>query len=133
MGKIGKVVQVIGPVVDVEFDEDNLPEIYNAVRITDPGEATGVPLDIVTEVQQHLGENQVRCVSMVPTGGLVRGMQAEDTGQPITMPVGNGTLGRVLNVIGQPVDKLGPINSEQHWPIHREAPTYEQQDTKIKE
>jgi len=131
MGKIGRVVQIIGPVVDVEFDDEDLPAIYNAVRITDPGEDTGVPLDIIAEVEQHLGENRVRCVSMVPTDGLVRGTPAEDTGQPIKMPVGEATLGRVLNVIGEPVDKLGPVNAEDHWPIHREAPTFEQQDTKI--
>jgi F-type H+-transporting ATPase subunit beta len=131
MGKIGRVVQIIGPVVDVEFDDEHLPAIYNAVRITDPGVDTGVPLDIIAEVEQHLGENRVRCVSMVPTDGLVRGTQAEDTGQPIKMPVGKATLGRVLNVIGQPVDKLGPCEAEDHWPIHREAPTFEQQDTKI--
>jgi F-type H+-transporting ATPase subunit beta len=131
MGKIGRVVQVIGPVVDVEFDEEHLPAIYNAVRITDPGAASGVPLDIIAEVEQHLGENRVRCVAMVPTDGLVRGTPAEDTGEPIKMPVGEATLGRVLNVIGQPVDKLGPCNATDHWPIHREAPTFEQQDTKI--
>jgi len=131
MGKIGKVVQVIGPVVDVEFEEDHLPEIYNAVRITDPGQGGGVPLDIIAEVQQHLGENQVRAVSMVPTGGLVRGMKAEDTGAPIKMPVGEATLGRVLNVIGDPVDHRGPVDAEDHWPIHREAPTMEQQSTTV--
>jgi F-type H+-transporting ATPase subunit beta len=131
MGKIGRVVQVIGPVVDVEFDEECLPAIYNAVHITDPGEASGVPLDIIAEVEQHLGENRVRCVAMVPTDGLVRGTPAEDTGEPIKMPVGKATLGRVLNVIGEPVDKLGPCEAEDHWPIHREAPTFEQQDTKI--
>jgi F-type H+-transporting ATPase subunit beta len=131
MSNIGRVVQIIGPVVDVEFDEDHLPAIYNAVRITDPGDETGVPLDIIAEVEQHLGENRVRCVSMLPTDGLVRGTKAEDTGQPIKMPVGEATLGRVLNVIGEPVDKLGPCNAQDAWPIHREAPTFEQQDTKI--
>jgi F-type H+-transporting ATPase subunit beta len=131
MGKIGRVVQIIGPVVDIEFDEEHLPAIYNAVRITDPGEETGVPLDIIAEVEQHLGENRVRCVSMVPTDGLVRGTQAEDTGQPIKVPVGEATLGRVLNVIGEPVDKKGPVDAEDHWPIHREAPSFEAQDTKI--
>jgi F-type H+-transporting ATPase subunit beta len=125
------VVQIIGPVVDIEFGDDNLPAIFNAVRITDPGEESGVPLDIVAEVEQHLGENRVRCVAMVPTDGLVRGTQAEDTGQPIKMPVGEATLGRVLNVIGQPVDKLGPCEAEDFWPIHREAPSFEQQDTRI--
>ena len=131
MGKIGKVVQVIGPVVDVEFEEDHLPEIYNAVRITDSGEGGGVPLDIITEVQQHLGENQVRAVAMVPTGGLVRGMKAEDTGSPIKMPVGEATLGRVLNVIGEPVDHRGPVDAEDHWPIHREPPTLAEQSTTV--
>jgi len=131
MCNVGRVVQVIGPVVDVEFEEEHLPAIYNAVHITDPGDASGTPLDIIAEVEQHLGENRVRCVSMVPTDGLVRGTPAEDTGEPIKMPVGEATLGRVLNVIGQPVDKLGPCNATDHWPIHREAPTFEQQDTKI--
>ncbi len=131
MGHLGRVVQVIGPVVDVEFDEAHLPAIYSAVRITDPGERTGIPLDIIAEVEQHLGENRVRCVAMVPTDGLVRGTTAEDTGEPIKMPVGEATLGRVLNVIGEPVDKLGPVHAKDHWPIHREAPTFEQQDTKI--
>jgi F-type H+-transporting ATPase subunit beta len=131
MGKIGRVVQIIGPVLDVEFDEEHLPAIYNAVHIKDSGEATGVPLDIIAEVEQHLGENRVRCVAMVPTDGLVRGMPAEDTGEPIKMPVGVPTLGRVLNVIGQPVDKLGPVNAKVHWPIHRDPPSFEEQDTSI--
>ena len=131
MGKIGRVVQIIGPVLDVEFDEEHLPAIYNAVHIKDSGETTGVPLDIIAEVEQHLGENRVRCVAMVPTDGLVRGMPAEDTGEPIKMPVGVPTLGRVLNVIGQPVDKLGPVNAKEFWPIHREAPSFEEQDTSI--
>ena len=96
MGKIGRVVQIIGPVLDVEFDEDHLPAIYNAVHIKDSGEKTGVPLDIIAEVEQHLGDNRVRCVAVVPTDGLVRGMPAEDTGEPIKMPVGEATLGRVL-------------------------------------
>jgi len=131
MGKFGRVVQIIGPVVDIEFDEEHLPAIYNAVHITDPGEETGVPLDIIVEVEQHLGENRVRCVAMVPTDGLVRGTQAEDTGEPIKMPVGEATLGRVLNVIGEPVDNKGPVNAKDHWPIHRAAPSFESQDTKI--
>jgi len=131
MGKTGKVVQVIGPVVDVAFDDDHLPAIYNAVRITDPGTHGGEPMDVIAEVARHLGENQVRCVAMQPTDGMVRGMQAEDTGEPIKMPVGNCTLGRVINVIGQPVDKLGPIEAEDYWPIHREAPKFEDQDTRV--
>ena len=131
MGKIGKVVQVIGPVVDVEFDEEHLPAIYNAIRITDPGSGGGTALDITAEVEQHLGENRVRCVSMEPTDGLSRGASAEDLGEPIKMPVGNATLGRVLNVVGRPVDQLGEVKAEDHWPIHREAPSFEEQDTEI--
>src|SRR5437870_7167549 len=93
---LGRVVQVIGPVVDVRFEEHQLPQIYNAVRITSEGFDVPEPLDIVTEVQQHLGEGRVRCVSMKPTEGVVRGMKAYDTGGPITVPVGRGTLGRVM-------------------------------------
>ncbi len=129
MGKAGKVVQVIGPVVDVEFDDENLPAIYNAVRITDPGTDTGVPVDIIAEVEQHLGENRVRTVAMEPTDGLVRGTTVLDLGQPISVPVGEATLGRVMNVIGQPVDKLGPIEADERWPIHRDAPAFKDQST----
>jgi F-type H+-transporting ATPase subunit beta len=126
-GNVGRVVQVIGPVLDVEFEPERLPEIYNAVRLDDPGTETGIPLAIVAEVAQHLGENQVRCISMSPTDGVVRGMAVVDTGQPISMPVGKDTLGRILNVVGQPVDGLGPLEGEERWPIHREAPTLEEQ------
>ncbi len=131
MAKIGRVVQIIGPVVDIEFDEGHLPSIYNAVRIVDAGAETGVPVDVIVEVEQHLGENQVRCVAMEPTDGMVRGMRAEDTGEPITVPVGEGTLGRVINVVGKPVDKLGPIQSTERWPIHREPPSYAEQSTRV--
>jgi F-type H+-transporting ATPase subunit beta len=131
MGKIGKVVQVIGPVVDVEFDDDHLPAIYNAVRIKDAGVDTGQPVDVICEVEQHLGENRARTVAMEPTDGMVRGMAVEDTGQPITVPVGEATLGRVINVIGKAVDKLGEIGASERWPIHREAPPFEEQSTKI--
>jgi len=130
MGKIGKVIQVIGPVVDIEFDGDHLPAIYNAIHITDAGEG-GNALDLICEVEQHLGDNRVRTVSMEPTDGLVRGARAEDTGQPIKVPVGKATLGRVLNVIGKPVDRLGDVNAEDHWPIHREAPSFEEQNTDV--
>ena len=123
-GNVGKIVQVIGPVVDVEFADGTLPAILNAVRLSDPGLETGVPVDIVTEVAQHLGENRVRCISMKPTDGVVRGMEAVDSGQPISVPVGIATLGRVLNVVGDPVDELGPVNSEERWAIHREAPPF---------
>jgi F-type H+-transporting ATPase subunit beta len=131
MSKKGRVVQIIGPVLDIEFDEDHLPAIYNAIHISDSGETTGVKLDIIAEVEQHLGDNRVRCVAMVPTDGLVRGMEAVDTGEPIKMPVGEATLGRVLNVIGKPVDKLGPVVAEEYWPIHRDPPSFEQQDTSV--
>jgi len=131
MEKIGKVVQVIGPVVDVEFDENHLPAIYNAVRIVDPGQETGIPVDVICEVQQHLGENRVRTVAMEPTDGMVRGMRAEDSGEAITVPVGEATLGRVINVVGKAVDKLGAIEVKERWPIHREAPSFEDQSTKV--
>jgi len=128
-GVDGHVVQVIGPVVDVEFPEGHLPAIYNSVEINDTSEAGD--LSVVTEVMQHLGENRVRCVSMQPTDGLVRGMKATDTGVPITMPVGRETLGRVLNVVGQPVDGMGPCVTKERWPIHREAPAFDQQSTSV--
>ena len=99
----GRVVQIIGPVVDVEFPEKHLPPIYQALRIVSEGFDVPTPIDVIAEVQQHLGEGRVRTVSMLPTDGMVRGMKAIDTGGPITMPVGEGTLGRVLNVIGEPV------------------------------
>jgi F-type H+-transporting ATPase subunit beta len=128
---IGKVVQVIGPVVDVAFDEKNLPSIYTAVRITSEGFEVPAPIDIVTEVQQHLGEGRVRAVAMQPTDGLVRGMKAIDTGAPISIPVGRETLGRIMNVIGNPVDEQGPIKCTKTYPIHRHAPTFEQQNTSL--
>ncbi len=129
--KVGKIVQIIGPVVDVEFP-GHLPNIYNAVRITGnlPG---GEPVDVVCEVQQHLGENRVRAVAMKRTDGLQRGMSAEDTGAPISVPVGAQTLGRVLNVLGEPVDFPDrPVNAAERWPIHRPAPSLEQQSTELK-
>ena len=125
----GHVVQVIGPVVDVEFPEGHLPAIYNSVEIRDTSEAG--EMHVVTEVMQHLGENRVRCVSMLATDGLVRGMKAIDTGVPITMPVGRETLGRVLNVVGVPVDEKGPCVTKERWPIHRDAPSFEQQSTQV--
>ena len=128
---IGRVVQVIGPVLDVEFPEGHLPAIYNAVTVKDEGKETGVPIDLVAEVAQHLGDNRVRCISMKPTDGMVRGMAAVDTGGPITMPVGEGTLGRILNVIGEPVDGLGPVSAKERWSIHREPPKFEDQSTEI--
>src|SRR5438445_1379438 len=130
-GHVGKVVQIIGPVVDVEFTEKYLPPIYQALRITSDGFDVPDPINVIAEVQQHLGEGRVRAVSMLPTDGMVRGMKATDTGGPITVPVGEGTLGRVMNVIGEPVDNLGDIPHEQRYPIHRHAPTFEEQSTEL--
>jgi F-type H+/Na+-transporting ATPase subunit beta len=130
MEKIGKVVQIIGPVVDCEFEEKHLPSIYNCVIIE--GEAGGETVRVSTEVQQHLGESRVRCVSMQRTDGMVRGMKATDTGQPISVPVGKETLGRVMNVVGRPVDELGEINAKKTYPIHRSAPSFEDQSTETK-
>jgi F-type H+-transporting ATPase subunit beta len=127
---VGRVVQVIGPVVDVEFP-GKVPPIYTALRIQDDGSAGGEKLDVIAEVEQHLGENRVRCVSMLPTDGMVRGMKAVDTGGPITVPVGPATLGRVLNVIGEPVDDQGAVKASKRYPIHRPAPSFEEQATKL--
>jgi F-type H+-transporting ATPase subunit beta len=133
MSNVGHVTQVIGVVVDVAFDEGELPAISNALKIVkegDGGSSDGRG-EIVVEVAQHLGENTVRCVAMEPTEGLVRGMQAVDLGAPISVPVGKGVLGRVVNVIGEPVDKLGPISASERWPIHRDAPPLTEQATTI--
>ncbi len=130
MGKVGRVVQIIGPVVDCEFEEQHLPAIYNAVVIE--GDTPGGHLHVTTEVQQHLGENRVRCVSMQRTDGMVRGMPATDTGLPIEVPVGRGTLGRVMNVVGLPVDQKGDIPASKKYPIHRPAPSFEEQSTDTK-
>jgi len=128
---VGKVVEVIGPVVDVEFPEGELPAIYNAIEIVSDGFEVTEPIRIITEVEFHLGESRVRTVSMHPTDGLVRGMKANDTGGPITVPVGREVLGRVINVIGDPVDKKGPVKTEKRYPIHRPAPALEDQDTNL--
>jgi F-type H+/Na+-transporting ATPase subunit beta len=125
----GKVVQVIGPVVDVEFPVDHIPAIYNAVHITSEGFESKVPIDVTAEIAQHLGEGRVRCVAMEPTDGMVRGMKAVDRGEAISVPVGKPTLGRILNVLGKPVDELGPVDAKDSFPIHRPAPTFEQQAT----
>ncbi len=128
----GKVVQVIGPVIDIVFPE-GLPAIYNAVRIVSDGAGGSAKIDVVAEVEQHLGENRVRAVAMKPTDGMTRGMEVIDTGAPISVPVGPETLGRVLNVLGEPVDFPDrPVNSKERWPIHRHAPTLEQQSTELK-
>jgi F-type H+-transporting ATPase subunit beta len=129
--RTGTVVQVIGPVVDIKFQECELPEIYTAIRITSEGFDVKTPVDIVVEVEQHIGEDRVRCVSMHPTDGLSRGMKAVNLGGPIEVPVGKGTLGRLMNVIGEPVDKLGPIVTDKKYPIHRDPPPLEEQSTKL--
>ncbi len=125
----GRVVSVIGPVVDVEFPENYLPAILNAVKIFDDGDLGVVPIDVTCEVAQHLGENRARCISMQPTEGMVRGMVATDLGEPISVPVGKQTLGRVLGVLGEPVDGKGPVETEKRMPIHREAPPLVDQST----
>ena len=129
--KVGRVVQVIGPVLDIEFPEGHLPAIYNAIVVKQEAGKDGVAIDVVAEVAQHLGENRVRCISMKPTDGMVRGMKATDTGAPISVPVGDETLGRILNVIGEPVDNLGPVNAKERCSIHREPPRYEDQSTDV--
>jgi len=129
--KIGQVVQVIGPVVDVAFPEKDLPPIYTAIRISSEGFDVPVPVDIMVEVEQHIGDFKVRCVSMHPTDGLARGMKAISLGKPIEVPVGEGTLGRLMNVIGEPVDHLGPIIGSKKYPIHRQPPPLDQQSTRM--
>jgi F-type H+-transporting ATPase subunit beta len=130
--RIGRIVQIIGPVIDVEFEAGNLPEIYNALRVHADTKETGT-IDVIAEVEQHLGENRVRAVAMKPTDGMQRGMSAEDLGAPISVPVGPETLGRVLNVLGEPVDFPDrPVTSKDRWPIHRKAPALEDQSTELK-
>ena len=126
---IGKVITISGPAVDVQFEEANMPPIFQALRIVSEGFNVPTPLDVIVEVQQHLGEGRVRCIAMVATEGMVRGMKAIDTGAGITVPVGRETLGRVLNVLGEPVDELGPVNAKVHMPIHRQAPAFDEQST----
>jgi F-type H+-transporting ATPase subunit beta len=128
--KVGRVVQVIGPVVDIEFEGGHLPAIYNAVRITSDSQTQKI--DVIVEVEQHLGENRVRTVAMKRTDGMQRGMTAIDTGAPISMPVGAATLGRVMNVLGEPVDFPDrPVDSKERWSIHRHAPSLEDQSTEL--
>ena len=129
---VGKVVQVIGPVLDVEFDPEHMPEIYNALRV-DTTTPSGQAIDLVAEVQQHIGRGQVRAVSMSSTDGVTRGMDVQDTGQAITVPVGEVALGRILNVLGEPVDEMGPVGNGgtvERWPIHREAPRFQNLEPK---
>jgi F-type H+/Na+-transporting ATPase subunit beta len=126
---IGKVVQVSGPAVDVQFEEATMPPIYQALRVTSEGFTVPAPIDVILEVQQHLGEGRVRTVAMTATDGMVRGMNVLDLGSQITAPVGRETLGRVLNVVGDPVDELGPVGEKLRKPIHRPAPSFEEQST----
>ncbi|HEV7646059.1 MAG TPA: F0F1 ATP synthase subunit beta [Pyrinomonadaceae bacterium] len=129
--KVGRVVQIIGPVVDVEFSDGYLPPIYQALRIVSEGFEVETPVDVVAEVQQHLGEGRVRAVSMLPTDGMIRGMKVIDLDGGITVPVGPATLGRVMNVIGDPVDELGEVKSETRANIHRHAPSFDEQATEL--
>jgi F-type H+-transporting ATPase subunit beta len=126
---IGHVVQISGPVVDAQFTEDTVPPIYEALRVTSEGFNVPSPINVVLEVEQHLGEGRVRCVAMEATEGMVRGMKVIDLGGQISVPVGHGTLGRVMNVIGEPVDQLGPIQAKERMPIHRPAPPFDEQAT----
>jgi len=126
----GKVTQVLGPVVDVEFPPGDLPEIYTALRVSNPSLGKGEG-NLVLEVAQHLGENTVRTIAMDSTDGLARGVPVRNTGSPIVMPVGKATLGRILNVVGEPVDEKGPVKATEHWPIHRAPPTFTDQDVRV--
>jgi len=128
---IGKVVQVAGPAVDCEFPEGHIPLVYTAIRITSEGFEGPSPIDIICEVEQHIGEGRVRTIALQPTEGLVRGMKAVSLGHPVEVPVGKETLGRVLNVIGEPVDNMGPVNTKLKYPIHRPSPSFEDQSTRL--
>ncbi len=128
----GKVIQVAGPAVDIQFSEGEIPVIRTAIRITSEGFNAPTPIDIICEVAQHIGEGRVRTIALQPTEGLVRGMKAESLGEPVTVPVGRETLGRIMNVIGQPVDEMGPVNTKMRYPIHRPAPAFEEQSTELK-
>ncbi len=130
MAEKGKIVQVIGPVVDVKFPSEDLPEILNALTVSNPS-ISDEPDNLVLEVAQHIGNSIVRCIAMDSTDGLVRGMDVKDTGNPIEIPVGAETLGRILNVIGKPVDEMGPIEAKHHYPIHRPAPTLLDQNVSV--
>jgi F-type H+/Na+-transporting ATPase subunit beta len=126
---IGRVIQITGPAVDIQFAEATMPPIYEALKVVSDGFQVPSPINVILEVQQHLGEGRVRCVAMEPTDGMVRGMKTIDLGGPISVPVGSGTLGRVMNVIGEPVDKLGPVAHSRRMPIHRLAPAFDEQAT----
>ena len=129
MNNQGKIIKVVGPVVDVEFAADQLPEINYALHVSDEGQEIELEskIDVTLEVAEHLGGNIVRTVAMSSTDGLVRGLTVENTGSPITVPVGDATLGRLFNVTGQPIDEAGPVAAEERWSIHREAPSFAEQ------
>jgi len=128
---IGHVVQISGPAVDCQFPEGQIPEVHTAIRIVSEGFDVPTPIDVVCETQQHIGEGRIRTVAMQATEGMVRGMKAISLGGPISVPVGKQTLGRVLNVLGEPVDEMGPVNTELRFPIHRQAPSFEDQSTRL--
>ena len=123
---LGKVVQIIGAVVDIEFPQDNVPAVYDALKVTS-GELAGLTL----EVQQQLGGGVVRGIALGTTDGLRRGTEVDTTGEPIKVPVGTATLGRIMNVLGDPIDEAGPIGEEERYSIHREAPSYEDQSSSV--
>src|SRR5712671_44771 len=127
---IGKITQVIGPVIDVEFANGTVPPIFNALRVSNPA-INSQEWNLVVEVAQHLGEKTVRCIAMDATEGLVRGMDVQDTGDGIKVPVGPQTLGRIINVIGEPVDEAGPVEATAYYPIHRPAPPFVDQATEV--
>src|ERR1700682_2102841 len=127
----GKVIQVSDPAVDIQFLEGQIPVINTAIHITSEGFTVPTPIDVMVEVAQHIGEGRVRTIALQPTDGMVRGMKAVSLGHGIEVPVGNQTLGRVMNVIGEPVDNMGPVNTAKRWPIHRAAPAFEEQATEL--
>jgi F-type H+-transporting ATPase subunit beta len=127
----GHVIQVAGPTIEVQFPEGHIPQLLNAIHVTSEGFDVPVKINITAEVAQHIGEGRVRTISMEPTDGLVRGMKAYDLGAPISVPVGKETLGRVLNVLGEPVDNMGPVPTDRRSPIHRMAPSFEDQSTQL--
>src|SRR6267154_1346 len=128
---VGTVVSIAGPAIDCQFPEGQIPEVRTAIRIISEGFDVPTPIDVVCETQQHIGEGRIRTIAMQATEGAVRGMKAISLGEPITVPVGKQTLGRVLNVLGEPVDEMGPVNTEKRYPIHRQAPSFEDQSTRL--
>ncbi|HNR52445.1 MAG TPA: F0F1 ATP synthase subunit beta, partial [Deltaproteobacteria bacterium] len=128
--EMGRISQVIGAVVDVTFDKGDMPDIYNALFVSNPF-LSDEEDNLVLEVAQHLGDRTVRCIAMDSTDGLVRGMPVKNSGAPITVPVGDAVLGRILNVVGKPVDEAGPVSTDKRYPIHREPPKFTEQSTSI--